>query len=209
MFQQFLLRLWVLQLRRRDRYPQCICSCSLFSSWTRFLTCPLWYYDRCFVRWCRKLWSPRSCISSTVVDIPFCSAEAEPHGPRLFSGSLRFRSCRSFFGGRCPCCAGRADSRVPPWRRPRFFFCRQAQMLGIMAGMAQKNSYAATQLCLAGLAGDDTARALFPDNVLDVHDLDFLGDDFRNYFRMQYSWFDSGHMYCVSHGLRYFLRRST
>ena len=26
----------------------------------------------------------------------------------LFSGSLRFRSCRSFFGGRCPCCAGRA-----------------------------------------------------------------------------------------------------
>ena len=27
---------------------------------------------------------------------------------RLFSGSSRFRSCRSFFGGRCPCCAGRA-----------------------------------------------------------------------------------------------------
>ena len=45
----------------------------------------------------------------------------------LFSGSLRFRSCRSFFGGRCPCCAGRADSQVPPWRRPRFFFCRQAR----------------------------------------------------------------------------------
>ena len=80
---------------------------------------------------------------------------------RLFSGSLRFRSCRSFFGGRCPCCAGRADSQVPPWRRSRFFFCRQAQMLGILAGMAQKNSYAATQLCLAGFAGDDTARAAF------------------------------------------------
>ena len=69
---------------------------------------------------------------------------------------------------RCPCCAGRADSQVPPWRRPRFFFCRQAQMLGIMAGMAQKNSYAATQLCLAGFAGDDTARAVFPDKGLDV-----------------------------------------
>ena len=41
---------------------------------------------------------------------------------RLFSGSLRFRSCRSLFGGRCPCCSGRADSQVPPWRRPCFFF---------------------------------------------------------------------------------------
>ena len=57
---------------------------------------------------------------------------------RLFSGSSRFCRCRSFFGGRCPCCAGRADSQVPPWRRPRFFFRRQAQMLGIMAGMAQR-----------------------------------------------------------------------
>ena len=40
---------FVFQLRRRDRYPQCICSSSLCSSWTRFLTCPLWYYDRCLV----------------------------------------------------------------------------------------------------------------------------------------------------------------
>ena len=83
----------------------------------------------------------------------------------LFSGSLRFRSCRSFFAGRCPCCAGRADSQVPPWRRPRFFFCRQAQMLGIMAGMAQKNSCAATQLCLAGFDGDDAARAVSADQT--------------------------------------------
>ena len=35
-------------------------------------------------------------------------------------------------------------------------------MLGIMAGMAQKNSYAATQVCLAGFAGDDAARAVSP-----------------------------------------------
>ena len=41
-------------------------------------------------------------------------------------------------------------------------------MLGIMASMAQKNSYAATQLCLAGFAGDDTARAVFHDKGLDV-----------------------------------------
>ena len=51
------------------------------SSWTRFLTCPLWYYDRCFVRWCRKLWLFRSCISSTVVDFPCRDAEAVSHGP--------------------------------------------------------------------------------------------------------------------------------
>ena len=46
-------------------------SCSLCSSWTRFLTCPLWYFDRCFSRWCRKLWLSRSCSPSTVVVIPF------------------------------------------------------------------------------------------------------------------------------------------
>ena len=34
-------------------------------------------------------------------------------------------------------------------------------MLGILAGMAHKNSYAATQLCLADFPGDDTARAVF------------------------------------------------
>ena len=60
----------------------------------------------------------------------------EKHDSSLFSGSSRFRSCRSFFGGRCPCCAGRADSQVPPCRRPRFFSRRQAQMIG----MAPKDS---------------------------------------------------------------------
>ena len=42
-----------------------------------------------------------------------------------------------------------------------FLLFRQAQMLGILIGMAHKNSYAATQLCLAGFAGDDTPRAVF------------------------------------------------
>ena len=33
-----------------------------------------------------------------------------------------------------------------------------------------------------------------------------LVENFRNYFRMQCSLFHSGHMYCVSYVLRYFLR---
>ena len=48
------------------------------------------------------------------------------------------------------------------------FFCRQAQMIGIMAGMAPKDRCAATQLCLAGFAGDDAARAVFLVKGLDV-----------------------------------------
>ena len=36
---------------------------------------------------------------------------------RLVSRSLRFRSCCAFPACRCPCCACRADSQVPLWRR--------------------------------------------------------------------------------------------
>ena len=89
----------------------------------------------------------------------------------LFSGSLRFRSSGSVFGGRCPCCAGRADSQVPPWRRPRFFTRRKAQ------GARHHSRYGSegqlfrdaeavlvadvcSGLCLTGFAGDDTARAV-------------------------------------------------
>ena len=36
---QFIHRRLVFHVRRRDRYPQCIRSCSLCSSWTRFVTC--------------------------------------------------------------------------------------------------------------------------------------------------------------------------
>ena len=96
------------------------------------------------------------------------AAEALPHGPDYSADHRDSADAARFFVGRCPCCAGRADSQVPPWRRPRFFFRRQARMLGIMAGMAPKDSYAATQLCLAGFAGDDTARAVFPVKGLDV-----------------------------------------
>ena len=43
--------------------------------------CPLLSCLMLLVRQRRKLWLFRSCISSTVIDIPFRSAEADPHGP--------------------------------------------------------------------------------------------------------------------------------
>ena len=98
-----------------------------------------------------------SCSSPKAVDIPFV-----PQKPwtRLFSGSMRFCNCRSFFGGRCPCCAGRADSQVPPWRRPRsqcFFFFRQAQ------GARHQGQYGSE-----GQLFRNAARAVFPVKGLDV-----------------------------------------
>ena len=42
------------------------------------MTCTLWCYDKCVFRWCSKLWLFRSCISSTVIDIPFVP---QSHGP--------------------------------------------------------------------------------------------------------------------------------
>ena len=115
----------VLQLRRRDRYPQCICSCSLCSSWTRFLTCLLWFFDRCLVRWCRKLWFARSCRPSLVVDILFVPLRQIPmvqtvqqttEIPQLpfvlrWSMPLLCRSCGST-GCTSPCTA---QCLVRPW----------------------------------------------------------------------------------------------
>ena len=88
----------------------------------------------------------------------FRAAEADLHGPD-YSGDHRDSAVAVRFGGRCPCCAGREDSQVPPWRRHSFshscsslrktsrsqclpFCCRQAQMFVIMAGMDQNDSYA-------------------------------------------------------------------
>ena len=50
--------------------------------------------------------------SETVEILPVARrrAEADPHGPDYSLSPFRF-------GGRCPCCAGRAFSQVPPWRR--------------------------------------------------------------------------------------------
>ena len=68
---QFIHRRLFFQLWRRDKYPQCMLYSSRCNSWTRFLTCPGCCFDKCLLRWCRKLWSFRSCSSSLFVDIPF------------------------------------------------------------------------------------------------------------------------------------------
>ena len=47
----------------------------------------------------------------------FRAAEADPHGPDC-SADHGDSAVAAHFGGRCPCCAGRADSQVLPWRRP-------------------------------------------------------------------------------------------
>ena len=110
-------------------------SCSLCSSWTRFLTCPLWYFDRCFSRWCRKLWLSRSCSPSTVVDIPFVpqrqnlmvqTIQRIIEIPQLLLVFLVVAVPAVLVVQILRCCRG--EDRVSS--------CRQAQMLGILAGMA-------------------------------------------------------------------------
>ena len=105
---QFIHIRWVFQLWRRDKFPQCMLYSSRCSSWTRFLTCPLWCFDRCLVRRCRKLWFSRSCSPSLAVDFPFVLQRLIPmvqtvqqiiETPQLqfvFLGgrSLLFGSCR-------------------------------------------------------------------------------------------------------------------
>ena len=46
----------------------------------------------------------------------FRKAEADPHGPDC-SADRRDSAVAVHFSGRCACCAGHADSQVPPWRR--------------------------------------------------------------------------------------------
>ena len=46
----------------------------------------------------------------------FRAAEADPDGPD-YSADHTDSAVAVLFVGRCPCCAGRADSQVPPWRR--------------------------------------------------------------------------------------------
>ena len=47
----------------------------------------------------------------------FRAADADPHGPDC-SADHGDSTVAAYFGGRCPCCAGRAHSLVLPWRRP-------------------------------------------------------------------------------------------
>ena len=62
--------------------PRCTCwQCLSFSSSTTFgHPCCAAETGTWFFR-CRELWLSRSCSPSTFVDIPFRSAEADPHGP--------------------------------------------------------------------------------------------------------------------------------
>ena len=99
-------------------------SCSLCSFWTWFLTCPLWYFDRCFSRWCRKLWLSRSLQSIDGRRHSLRSAEAEPHGPDS-AVATRFSVVdvpAVLVVQILRCCRG--EDRVSS--------CRQAQMLGIL-----------------------------------------------------------------------------
>ena len=49
--------------------------------------------------------------------LSFRAADAHPHGPD-FSADHGDSAVAAHFGGRCPSCAGRANSQVLPWRRP-------------------------------------------------------------------------------------------
>ena len=107
---------------------------------------PVLCNDRCFVRWCRKpvefpqvqflvkvicpllsclmllvrqrrkLWSFRSCSPSKAVDIPFVTQKLIPT-VQTIQQIIEILHLLFVLGGRCPCCAGRADSQVLPWRR--------------------------------------------------------------------------------------------
>ena len=120
----------------------------------------------CVVRWCRKLWrSPavafhrRSSTSPSVLQKQILMVQSIQRIIQTLQLPLVFRWSMSLLCLSCRFSGAAVERR-------RFFFCRQAQMIGILAGMAQKDSYAATQRCLAGFAGDDTARAVFLDKGL-------------------------------------------
>ena len=83
------------------------------SSWTMSFTCPLvcceWRHGPDSAENCLAI--PQVLLIITVVDILFVLQRQSPRS-RLFSRPQRFLRCRSFSGGRCPCCAGRAVPQV-------------------------------------------------------------------------------------------------
>ena len=104
---QFIHTRLVFQLWRRDKYPQCMLYSSRCRSWTRFLACPVCCFDKCLVRWCRKLWSFRNCSSSLFVDIPFVPQMLIPTVQTILQ-IIEIPHLLFVFGCRCPCFAGRA-----------------------------------------------------------------------------------------------------
>ena len=81
----------------------------IYDFWT-FLLCSR---DRCVVRWCRKLRLSRGCSPSKVVDIPFVPQKLIPT-VQTIQQIMEIPHLLFVFGGRCPCCAGRANSQVLP-----------------------------------------------------------------------------------------------
>ena len=106
---QFIHRRLVFQLWRRDKYPQCMFYSSRCSSWTRFLTCPLWCFDKCLVQKTVVLPQLQSIVSRRH-SLSFHKGSSS--WSSLFSRPQRFPCCCSISGGRCPCYVGRAISPV-------------------------------------------------------------------------------------------------
>ena len=128
------------------------------------------------VFWYGKLWSFRSCCSSLAVDIPFVAADADPHGP-VCSADHGDSTVAAYFGGRCPCCAGRADSQVLPWRRP--WRSHSCSLL--------RNQTPSTTLRIW--------QSLVRRFAFGVQDSGLLGDDIRNVPVFSACWFNTGYMY--------------
>ena len=104
---------WTFLLCSRDRYPQCSSQ-----SWCSF---GLSRCARVVQRQVRWFDCAANCGCSAVAfhrrsSTSFSFRRGRSPWSRLLSRPQSFPSCRSFLGGRCPCCAGRADSPVPPWR---------------------------------------------------------------------------------------------
>ena len=121
------------------------------------MTCPMWYYDRCFGQLCRKLWLSRSCSPSKVVDTPFLSfRRGRSSWSRLFSRPLSFHSCCTFQVVDAPVVL------VVCW-----FRCASAVFLLVVAGQDlrhlgwydPKDSYCG--MYKAGYAGCDAPCAVF------------------------------------------------
>ena len=115
---------------------------------------------------------------------PFRAVGADPHGP-VCSADRGDSAVAACFGGRCPCCAGRADSQVLPWRRPwRIYdpsylavtclvfargvqdyglFCEKTSRYAAFSASWFNSGYMSTSVyVVVFLAGGDAPRAVFP-----------------------------------------------
>ena len=97
---QFIHRRKVFQLWRRDKYPQCMLHSSRCSSWTRFLTCPLWCFDRMVQK--SEVLPQLQSIAGRRHSLSFRRGRSQ--WSSLFSRPQRFHYCCSITGGRSLLC---------------------------------------------------------------------------------------------------------